>query len=808
MIRRPRNLSGLMTSSSVAMASSMLGVGQAGGGGAGATTNLVFHGDSITWEEILGVGNEAQTYPQMLGTISAARQGGTFNVTQVGQSGSTWNYSDGADPDSLLDTAAAEIDTLLTPTAKLFLFAGTNGLALSGRTGAQEFTDFVTYFNARITAGWTASQIYVLTCLPRAAISTERAAYNTALAGGVATYGYTLIDLRLLYDAEASNNDSTWYNDTIHPNAALHDQIAEYLYDAVFSVIWTPAQLASTRGVSLLEHWDALDASTITLRDGNITNWASRRSGSSMAVAQATAASRPSYLSTGLNNQPAVNLAAAARTLGITSASVPDPDDVGFALAISRTVPTTFANTHLMSLRTSAAVADSGVLVAGNGISGPSGGPIFTAASPPDARVLYGIHSIARSRSVFFEGETFRNGLSLTPRSAPAALVFGGALNSNGAISEAVFTTGDIVSVDYRRLKTYLDAKWGSVTTAPAAFTSGGWTVSDYGSGTVASVNVGALPGGNVTAIEYRVNGGTWTSSGRTTPGAFEITGLTQDVQVNVEIRAVNAIGNGATSDTKTVTPTDTIAALMTTAEAFCDIIVAPWVKTSTYQEITGSPPSTQAAAGDLCGSVYATGLQAGYIRSLGNTFRPTVTRPGQQLRLTPDGSNDRMVIDSVSFTGAEFYAICAIMPGGASEYERLWSAGTSAGANDFDSNGRCFLARNITAASFASGRNGTFSTAQNLAQEEAGVFETGFASTSMYIALNGAADVSTGHGAKGNVAITRLSLMSLASTSPPAAAYSKASGYFYAFMARLPTAGERTTLKALAAHFSGVTVA
>jgi len=86
-----------------------------------------------------------------------------------------------------------------------------------------------------------------------------------------------------------------------------------------------------------------------------------------------------------------------------------------------------------------------------------------------------------------------------------------------------------------------------AVAIAPAAFTSNMWTVA------VDELTLNSLPddgGSAITDIEYRVDGGTAVSTGETTTGTHTITAADG---VDVEIRAVNAVGAGAWSDTKTV---------------------------------------------------------------------------------------------------------------------------------------------------------------------------------------------------------------------------------------------------------------
>lgn len=99
----------------------------------------------------------------------------------------------------------------------------------------------------------------------------------------------------------------------------------------------------------------------------------------------------------------------------------------------------------------------------------------------------------------------------------------------------------------------------GGASTAPAALTAGQWSIADAATGGTATVTISALPsngGSAITAIQYQVGAGAWTASGISATGTFNITGLTNGASVNVKVRAVNAIGNGADSDVKSVTPT------------------------------------------------------------------------------------------------------------------------------------------------------------------------------------------------------------------------------------------------------------
>lgn len=89
---------------------------------------------------------------------------------------------------------------------------------------------------------------------------------------------------------------------------------------------------------------------------------------------------------------------------------------------------------------------------------------------------------------------------------------------------------------------------------APGAFAADDWSVAPGDE--EADVTIHALPddgGATVTDIEYRLDGGSWVSSGGSS--GFTISGLTNDQEYDVELRAVNSVGAGAASDTKQVTP-------------------------------------------------------------------------------------------------------------------------------------------------------------------------------------------------------------------------------------------------------------
>jgi hypothetical protein len=101
----------------------------------------------------------------------------------------------------------------------------------------------------------------------------------------------------------------------------------------------------------------------------------------------------------------------------------------------------------------------------------------------------------------------------------------------------------------------------GQSLTAPGAFTGADWTVANAfdAAGDTLTVPVSMLPddgGSAITDIEYRLDGGSAVSSGIAAPDTFAIDGLTPDVEVTVELRAVNAEGDGPWGDVQSATPT------------------------------------------------------------------------------------------------------------------------------------------------------------------------------------------------------------------------------------------------------------
>lgn len=162
---------------------------------------------------------------------------------------------------------------------------------------------------------------------------------------------------------------------------------------------------------------------------------------------------------------------------------------------------------------------------------------------------------------------------------------------------------------------------------APSAFSAGQWAIEDTMAGETLSVTISSLPsngGSAITSIEYRIDGGTWTSSGLTSTGTFEITGLTNTVEYDVELRANNAIGNGAASDVKSATPTTSAFAPTDIPDLVLYVDFAD--EDTLFADTAGTTPAT------------TTILRANDKSGQGNHL--TISSGGPTKRTAPNGKN------------------------------------------------------------------------------------------------------------------------------------------------------------------------
>jgi hypothetical protein len=177
--------------------------------------------------------------------------------------------------------------------------------------------------------------------------------------------------------------------------------------------------------------------------------------------------------------------------------------------------------------------------------------------------------------------------------------------------------------------------------TVPDAFEAGDWSIA--AGDEEADVTISSLPddgGDTITDVEYRLDGGSWVSSVGTT--SFTITGLTNDQEYDVELRAVNSVGAGAASDVKQVTPEDAGGAwdpLTPTSQAI--IWLDPSDASTMWKERTGSPPTTPAVVDDVVGTILNKGTAGGYWRATSDAQRPILRQSGALYYLDFDGTDD-----------------------------------------------------------------------------------------------------------------------------------------------------------------------
>src|SRR6185369_16936918 len=125
-------------------------------------------------------------------------------------------------------------DGHLDGATRLMVFAGTNDLKNS-YTAQKTFAAYQAWLAARIAAGWSYDQIWVLTTLPRgqstqpADFEKQRQAYISLIVADGAAKGYHVVrlDTNKLIGVPGAYRNRTYYNsDRVHPTAAGHVVIA------------------------------------------------------------------------------------------------------------------------------------------------------------------------------------------------------------------------------------------------------------------------------------------------------------------------------------------------------------------------------------------------------------------------------------------------------------------------------------------------------------------------------------------------------------------------------------------------------
>lgn len=443
-------------------------------GGGGTPLTIVAHGDSIT-STSYPAADPTLNYTRVLKTLIETRQGASVTLVQRGLGGASWDYDYSA-TGTLTADAPTQIDPYAGPDTILILFAGTNGLKLGTHTAAAEYADFEAYLADRLTAGFDAENIIVLTMLPRESFSeVTRTDYNNLLVAGAGTYGYSVVrlDLNTDFGIDGQQHNTTWYPDTIHPTVASNDQMARLCYDALYSDgwtdgIWSPVDLPS------LSLWlDASDTATLTLSGSLVDAWADKSGAGKCASVTSTGTSRPSYSATGLDGSRA------GITIDNSNDFLENLSLSGWATNISFGFVGKFGN----------AGAGEGILMdfgdaTGSIISGASYGVYHTASNmhsthysgtgnasrsftnSTNAHVISGQCGNTQRRTVI-DGSTSIGGASGGSAVTPTRLRIGRALFGtfwlmNGVVSEVICCDFPaLTAYNRQKMEAYLKAKWG-----------------------------------------------------------------------------------------------------------------------------------------------------------------------------------------------------------------------------------------------------------------------------------------------------------------------------------------------------------
>lgn len=198
---------------------------------------IATHGDSITRDQ------DQNNYVFALKTLIVSSRSQYPRLVPRGINGISYNYRWSSEPytETMITDAPISVDPLRTSivTSWLIVFAGTNGMngSLGNHSAATEYTNFKTYIAARISAGWSANKIVVVTMLPRTGFTdATRQTFNASLVGDDGSYGYRLarVDQNANIGAAGADTNTTYFYDGTHPTPAGHAIIGQVIYNAMF----------------------------------------------------------------------------------------------------------------------------------------------------------------------------------------------------------------------------------------------------------------------------------------------------------------------------------------------------------------------------------------------------------------------------------------------------------------------------------------------------------------------------------------------------------------------------------------------
>lgn len=502
---------------------------------------IVVHGDSIT-STSHPTSDPTKNWSRLLVAAIEARTGTTYTLVQRGIGGHSWDYawpSSGV-AETLIEDAVINVDPHVSPIAKLVVFAGTNGLVLNAATPAAEAADADTYIAARLAAGWVASNIYVLTMIARESYSdAKRLQYCAELEAVCEARGCNIVRIHEDFDlgVSASQFNTAFVADQIHPTALGHQVIAEWVYDAMLAPEWTPALLASAGRATLALHLDAQDAATVcndagttqAATDDLVWTWRDKSANAAHAV-QATSTSRgvkKSYL-----GKPCVQFGGWGSGDYMQSATItsglPASD---YSIFWAAATDVSGGNHHIFESSPDNSTGDAGAALS------HQGGWIFRNAGSSAADSTWAAPfawtALGMSCGSARTGQRLINGGRGTgsPGTSSTAQAQGYRLAApysvtgfqlGGYLGEVVWFSGQMLNIDMQRMQAYMTSRWGgnarpdAVTFTPVTGATAGATVTSN------TVTVAGLASdaairfsmtnrqGQVSGLEYSVNGGAW----------------------------------------------------------------------------------------------------------------------------------------------------------------------------------------------------------------------------------------------------------------------------------------------------------
>lgn len=196
--------------------------------------------------------------------------------------------------------------------------------------------------------------------------------------------------------------------------------------------------------------------------------------------------------------------------------------------------------------------------------------------------------------------------------------------------------------------------------TAPAQFGTGDWSLTDLGTGTSARITITALPddgGSAITDLEYQIDDGSWVSLEDTATGDYDLTGLTWHVEIDVSLRAVNAIGNGTASAAKSVTPLVSFASVLALNP---ELAFSAVESGSSFQERTGASATTPSGANDVVGSFKNFGTLGGWLVAPTDGKRGIMRHAGSLRYIEGDGVDDILIGSLSALRDAAGFALVA----------------------------------------------------------------------------------------------------------------------------------------------------